>query len=82
MYSYEVVYATSPNDTECLTISNQFDSNTEYVIYGNTTNDSLRLTGLATDTCYMFGVRAYSNNFILPGDFITVQEAIVTKGIS
>ncbi len=55
---YQVGYSVIPNDTPCI------DTNGTVVsinrVFGNTTSDSIVVTGLEPDTCYVFGVRVYS----------------------
>ena len=58
---YQVGYSVIPNDTQCNdTIGTVLSIN---IVFGNTTSDSIVVTGLEPDTCYVFGVRAHLINY-------------------
>ncbi len=54
---YEVGYTAAPNDTWCT--SDVITLPDVYTVFGNTTNNSMVVTGLESGTCYVFGVRVY-----------------------
>ena len=58
---YQVGYSVIPNNTQCNDTNGTVLSIN--IVFGNTTNDSIVVTGLEPDTCYVFGVRAYSINY-------------------
>ena len=61
---YQVGYSVIPNNTQC-NDTNGTDRTVLSInsIFGNTTSDSIVVTGLEPDTCYVFGVQAYSINY-------------------
>ena len=70
---YQVGYSVIPNDTQCN------DTNGTVIsiirVFVNTTNDSIVVTGLEPDTCYVFGVRVYSIKY---GEWNTLMLTTVT----
>ena len=58
---YQVGYSVIPNNTQCNDTNGTVLSINR--VFGNTTNDSIVVTGLEPDTCYVFGVRAYSIDY-------------------
>ena len=56
-YIYEVGYWVVNNSLNCMDQSIQPPNNISHI---NTTNGTVKLSGLKDDTCYMFGVRVYS----------------------
>ncbi len=56
-YIYEVGYWIVNNTLNCMDQSIQPPDNISQII---TTNGTVELSGLKDDTCYMFGVRVYS----------------------
>ena len=57
-YIYEVGYWVVNNSLNCMWNQSIQPPNNFYHI--NTTNGTVELSGLEDDTCYMFGVRVYS----------------------
>ena len=62
-YIYEVGYWIVNNSLNCLDQSIQPPNNISHI---NTTNGTVELSGLEDDTCYMFGVRVYSERTDIP----------------
>ena len=58
---YQVGYSVIPNDTQCNDTNGTVLSINR--VFGNTSSDSIVVTGLEPDTCYVFGVRAHSINY-------------------
>ena len=58
---YQVGYSVIPSDTQCNDANGTVLSINR--VFGNTTNDSIVVSGLEPDTCYVFGVRAYAINY-------------------
>ena len=58
---YQVGYSVIPNDTQCNDTNGTVLSINS--VFSNTTNDSIVVSGLEPDTCYVFGVRVYSINY-------------------
>ena len=56
---YEVGYIAAPNDTWCTDCDSVKTLPDVYTVFGNTTNNSMIVTGLEPETCYVFGVRVY-----------------------
>ena len=56
-YINEVGYWVVNNSLNCMDQSIQPPNNISHI---NTTNETVELSGLKDDTCYMFGVRVYS----------------------
>ncbi len=56
-YIYEVGYWIVNNTLNCMDQSIQPPNNISHI---NTTNGTVELSGLKDNTCYMFGVRVYS----------------------
>ncbi len=56
-YIYEVGYWIVNNSISCMDQSIQPPNNISHI---NSTNGTVELSGLKDDTCYMFGVRVYS----------------------
>ena len=40
-----------------------------YTLYANTTNETIEVTSLDPNTCYVFGIRAHSTITNLPGEW-------------
>ena len=66
-FTYEIGYITTRTDnTQCTTTTNGIDVSTlpeGYTLFDNTTGNSTVVTSLQPGTCYMFGVRVYSQQF-------------------
>ncbi len=76
-FEYEVVYSI---DSECSSDSLPDDG---YTVYSpRTTNSSVEVSGLMSDTCYVFGVRAYILNVSGVINFIFGATISESKAIS
>ena len=65
---YEVGYSIwLPDAQQCANGGNIDTLPDGYTLFGNTTDSSIVVTGLQPGTCYVFGVRAYSSNVLMPG---------------
>ena len=78
-FTYEVGYIARPDDAQCSSSSSS-DINAlpdGYTLFGNTTNNSIVVTGLQPGTCYVFGVRVYTNT---PGEWTVILQQTITTG--
>ncbi len=57
-YSYEIGIAEYTGDLACSSV-NHTTLPHDYVSYITTHDDSVKVTGLIPNTCYVFGVRVY-----------------------
>ncbi len=75
-FEYEVAYSI---DSECSSDSLPDDG---YTVYSpRTTNTSIEVFGLMSDTCYVFGVRAHTSLSTSPGPFSVINKETVSEGI-
>ena len=71
-YTYEVAFIVS-TDTECSS-TNVNTLPDGYTSYLNTSDTEIEIIELEADTCYIFGVRAYSSRSTVPGDWNIIVE--------
>ena len=72
MYTYEVAFNIS-SDRECSN-TNMNTLTDGYISYVNTTETEIIITGLQSNTCYIFVVRIYSPYSTVPGDWNILVE--------
>ena len=71
IFIYEVGYIARPDDTQCT------DSNTlpeGFMLFGNTTGNSIVVTELQPKTCYVFGVRVFFASSHFLEEWIVLQK--------
>ena len=74
MFVYQVGYSA---DIQC---NDSIDTlPAEYTLFGNTTSNSIVVTGLEPDTCYVFGVRVYSMDFGSAGEWNILLHETLTQ---
>ena len=75
-YEYEVAYSVDPmcsDDHVSLP-----DGYTLY--YPRTSNNYIKVVGLMSVACYVFGVRAYTSVTDSPGEFSVIQGNTISEG--
>ena len=77
-YIYEVGYWVVNNSLNCMDQSIQPPNNISHI---NTTNGTVELSGLKDDTCYMFGVRVYSERTDNPENWEIIFNRTLPLGM-
>ena len=75
-YSYEIGIAEYTGDIMCSSTTLPQD----YVSYITTLDDSVKVTGLILNTCYVFGVRVYSLRTAQPGQWTVESTTTLFEG--